>query len=122
MHGHTAILPGDSVQHIFKRRGDVLTEGARGQKAVTAEDIALIPQVIASPDNVSLSGKSDALGRPVLLISKQIGDTYVTAQAVTDGRHALTTNSLWIKKGRALHRSLMPAFLSAPRATPKAHR
>ena len=98
--GYTAILPGDSVQHIFKRHGDVLTEDARGQKAVTAEDIALIPQVIASPDNVSLSGESDALGRPVLLISKQIGDTYVTAQAVTDGRHALTTNSLWIKKGK----------------------
>ena len=98
--GYTAILPGDSVQHIFKNHGSVMTEESRGQKAVTAEDVALIPQVISAPDSVSLSSDTDALGRPVLLISKQIGDTYVTAQAVTDGRHALTTNSLWIKKGK----------------------
>ncbi len=98
--GYTAILPGDSVQHIFNHHGDTESEAARGQRAVTAEDIALIPQVLASPDKVSLSSERDMFGRPVLLFSKQIGDTLITAQAVTDGRHALTTNSLWIKKGK----------------------
>lgn len=99
--GYSAILPGDSVQHIFNHHGNRRTEESRGQKAVTESDIVLIPQVLSSPDSVSLSGNRDALGRPVLLLSKQIGDTYVTAQAVTDGRHALTTNSLWIKKGKS---------------------
>lgn len=32
--GYTAILPGDSVQHIIKRHGDASTENARGQVAV----------------------------------------------------------------------------------------
>ena len=96
--GYTAILPGDSVQHIFKNHGTDTTESARGQRAVTEDDIALIPQVLSNPDSVSLSNKTDALGRPVLLLTKRIGDTYITAQAVTDGRHALTTNSLWIQK------------------------
>lgn len=96
--GYTAILPGSSVQHIFNRHGNVQTEAARGQQAVTAEDIALIPQVLSTPDSVTLSEEADAMGRPVLLFSKQIGGTYITAQAVTDGRKALTTNTLWIQK------------------------
>lgn len=96
--GYTAILPGDSVQHIFKNHGNAETENQRGQRAVTEDDIALIPQVLSSPDRISLSQDTDALGRTVLLLEKRIGDNYVTAQAVTDGRHALTTNSLWIQK------------------------
>lgn len=96
--GYTAILPGDSVQHIFKNHGTDATERTRGQRAVTEDDISLIPRVLSDPDSVSLSSETDVLGRPVLLLTKRIGDTYITAQAVTDGRHALTTNSLWIQK------------------------
>ena len=96
--GYTAILPGDSVQHIFKNHGTDATERTRGQRAVTENDISLIPRVLSDPDSVSLSSETDVLGRPVLLLTKRIGDTYITAQAVTDGRHALTTNSLWIQK------------------------
>lgn len=96
--GYTAILPGSSVQHIIKNHGDPQSESARGQRAVTDEDIALVPRVLAEPDTVVLSDETDAFGRPVLLLSKQIGDTYITAQAVTDGRHMLATNSLWIQK------------------------
>ena len=96
--GYTAILPGDSVQHIFKNHGTDATEAPRGQRAVTEDDIALIPQVLSNPDRVSLSPDTDVLGRNVLILEKRIGDTYITAQAVTDGRHALTTNSLWIQK------------------------
>lgn len=96
--GYTAILPGSSVQHIFKNHGDTQKEAARGQRAVSAEDIAQIPKVLASPDAVTLSEDTDVFGRPVLLFSKQIGDTYITAQAVTDGRHMLATNTLWIQK------------------------
>lgn len=96
--GYTAILPGSSVQHIFKNHGDTQKEAARGQRAVSAEDIAQIPKVLASPDAVTLSEDTDVFGRPVLLFAKQIGDTYITAQAVTDGRHMLATNTLWIQK------------------------
>lgn len=96
--GYTAVLPGSSVQHIFKNHGSEATESPRGQRAVTDSDIALIPRVLAEPDSVVLSGDTDAFGRQVLLFSKQIGDNYVTAQAVTDGRHMLSTNSLWIQK------------------------
>ncbi|SBW02420.1 hypothetical protein KL86CLO1_11643 [uncultured Eubacteriales bacterium] len=96
--GYNAILPGDSVQHIFKQHGDPMIESARGQRAVTAEDIAMIPQVVAEPDSVHMSDSVDSAGRNVLIFSKQIGDMYITAQAVTDGRHALTTDTIWIQK------------------------
>lgn len=96
--GYTAVLPGSSVQHIFKNHGNDATEAPRGQRAVTENDIVLIPRVLADPDSVTLSTDTDAFGRPVMLISKQIGDNYITAQAITDGRHMLSTNSLWIQK------------------------
>ncbi len=96
--GYNAVLPGDSVQHIFKKHGDSKTETLRGQRAVTANDIALIPQVMAAPDSVALSGETDARGRIVILFSKKIGDTFATAQAVSDGRKTLSTDTLWIKK------------------------
>ncbi len=99
--GYNAILPGSSVQHIFNHHGDERTEAQRGQRAVTAEDISLIPQVLAAPDSVTLSEETDTNGRKVLIFTKQIGDTVVTAQAVTDGRHALTTSTLWVQKKKS---------------------
>lgn len=98
--GYQAVLPGDSVQHTQKHHGDPIKEQARGQRVVTAEDYGMIPQVLAAPDSVRLADRTDSSGRKVILFSKQMGDVYVTAQAVTDSRHALTTDTVWIRKGK----------------------
>ncbi len=96
--GYNAILQGSVVQHIFNHHGNERTEAARGQRAVTPDDFPLISQVLAAPDSVALSPDTDAYGRQVLIFEKQIGDNIVTAQAVTDGRHALATDSMWVQK------------------------
>lgn len=96
--GYNAILPSDSVRHMFKNHGNANSEAARGQIALTPETAANISSVLSNPDTVSLSGKTDARGRPVLIFEKQIGDNYVTAQAVADGTKSLSTDTLYIKK------------------------
>lgn len=96
--GYTAVLHGDSVRHMFKNHGDTAKEAARGQIALTPEAAANIPQILSAPDRVSLSGNTDARGLPTLLFEKEIGDYYITAQAVADGTHSIQTDTLYIRK------------------------
>lgn len=101
--GYQAILPSDNVRHIIKNHGDAASEAARGQSAVTADDIALIPQVLSAPDHVRLSPNRDSRGRNVLVFEKRIGDQYVTMQAVSDGTHSLQTDTLYKQKRKDPH-------------------
>lgn len=96
--GYNAVLSSDNVRHIIKRHGDPILETARGQVMVTAEDIALIPEVLAAPDAVYLSGKTDSRERPVIVFEKLIGDNFVTMQAVSDGTHSIQTNTIFKQK------------------------
>ncbi len=48
-----------------------------------------------------------------------LGDMYVTAQAVTDSRHALKTDAMWIKKENPLIRLTMSACPLTLCTTPK---
>src|SRR5262249_3397962 len=43
-----------SARHSFTRHGDLATEEARGQLAVTPEDWAMIPAVLSSPDLIEV--------------------------------------------------------------------
>lgn len=99
--GYNAILSSDNVRHIIKNHGDPIMETARGQITVSAEDIAAIPEVLAAPDSVYLSGKKDSRGRPVIVFEKQIGDNFVTMQAVSDGTHSIQTDTLFKQKKKS---------------------
>ena len=99
--GFSAIINGNDVRHIIKEHGDSSKEMARGQVGVKPEDIALIPQLLSSPDKIFLSPNFDGKGRLVLVFEKEIGDKYITMQAISDGTHAIQTDTLYIKKKSA---------------------
>lgn len=96
--GYNAVIPSDAVRHIFKNHGDSKAENARGQVAITPETAARIPEVLSDPDRVMLSPQTDGRGLPTLLFEKDLGDYYVTAQAVADGSHSIQTDTLYIRK------------------------
>lgn len=96
--GYNAILPSDAVRHMFKHHGDAAAEQKRGQIALTEENAALLTEVLANPDKVTLSERKDERGRTVLLFEKQVGNNYITAQAVSDGTHSIQTDTLYIQK------------------------
>ena len=85
--GYNAVIPSDAVRHMFKRHGDPLVEQARGQVHLTPDAVARIPEILTAPDKVSLSAKQDTNGRPALIFEKQIGDNYITVQAISNGTH-----------------------------------
>ena len=98
--GFGVMMNGNDVRHIMQGHGDALVEAARGQAAVTAEDIARIPEVLSSPDKVYLSEKTDAKGRRALVFEKKIGDEYITIQGVSDGKKVLQADTLYKMKGK----------------------
>ena len=99
--GYNVVLPSDNVRHIIKNHGDPLIEQARGQSVVSGEDIAAIPEILANPDRVYVSDKADTRNRPVLVFEKQIGDNFVTMQAVSDGTHSIQTDTLYKQKRKS---------------------
>ena len=98
--GMGAMMNGNDVRHIMKDHGDPIAETARGQVPVTPDDIARIPEVISAPDRVTVSPETDSKGRTALVFEKQIGDKYITIQGVSDGKHVLQTDTLYIRKGK----------------------
>lgn len=98
--GMGTMMNGNDVRHIMKDHGDPIAETARGQVPVTPDDIARIPEVISAPDRVTVSLETDSKGRTALVFEKQIGDKYITIQGVSDGKHVLQTDTLYIRKGK----------------------
>ena len=96
--GKTALINSDDIRHIIREHGDPVKEEKRGQIAVTPEDIAQIPTILASPDRVTASPKPDGKGRQTLLFEKEIGGNYVTVQAISEGKNSLQTDTLYIQK------------------------
>lgn len=96
--GFSAMINGNDVRHIVKEHGDPVKEAAKGQIAVRAEDIAMIEQILAEPEQVKLSPHRDSKGRLVLEFSKTFAGRYVTLQAISDGKHLLQTDTMYIKK------------------------
>lgn len=96
--GYNAVIPSDAVRHMFKHHGDPLVEQARGQVHLTPDAVARIPEILTAPDKVSLLAKQDANGRPALIFEKQIGDNYITVQAISNGTHSIQADTLYIRK------------------------
>ena len=96
--GFHFILPSDNIRHIIKNHGDVLMESARGQIAVTPEDIANLPKILSNPDRIYLSTETDRRGRPVIVFEKVLNGNHITMQAVSNGTHSLQTDTLRIGK------------------------
>lgn len=113
--GMGAMMNGNDVRHIMKDHGDPMAEAARGQVPVTPDDIARIPEVISAPDHVTVSSETDSKGRTALVFEKQIGDKYITIQGVSDGKHVLQTDTLYIRKGKT--RSTQDTIAGIPENT-----
>ena len=56
---YTHSVSKSSAYHIFKEHGNAQTEKERGQIAVTAEDLARIPEIVTAPDEVVTGFQSD---------------------------------------------------------------
>ena len=124
LNGYNAIMTSDKIRHMVKNHGDPVSEGKRGQIALTPDLIARIPDILSEPDRVVPSEKTDSRGLPILIFEKNIGDHYVAVQAVSGGTHSIQADTLYINKKEPRKTRVPIELLSQalPTITPKARR
>lgn len=99
--GYKTVLDADALRHINKRHG-IDAEKSKNARAVTAEDIAKIPEILRSFDSVKLSDKPTVRGLQAVVFEKAIGtDIFVYVAEVRAGRKNLAATTMYIKKNLA---------------------
>jgi hypothetical protein len=92
--GYKHTVDSFGIRHAFTNHGDAKAEALRGQDAVTAADIAKIPEIVATPDNVENGGKS-ANGNDLIRYSKRLNGNVYYVEEVRDGRMELVAITMW---------------------------
>ena len=116
--GYNLSLGENEIRKINKSHGNESTEAARGQRAVTEADYLSIPDVVQSPDRISLSSKTYE-EKPVIEFRQYNGnETTVVAAVVSDKRLDLFVQTTFINKKTGSIAT--PESVQADSFTPKA--
>lgn len=117
--GYNCSLSAYEIQKIFKDHGNAATERLRGQRAVTEDDVAAIPEILQDADTIVLSDKKYN-GKHAIQFTKN-GNGRVNLVAVVSDKHLdlfVQTMYAGIKKGNLA----TPTGEQAPINTPEASR
>jgi len=87
-------LDGSAVRHILNKHGDSKVEEARGQIAVTDEDIQHLPTLVTAPDSIVLGTKTNGHKDQVAFIKRMPDGTSLYLEEVRQGRGALAAVSM----------------------------
>lgn len=99
--GYNCTIQAQEIRKILVHsHGNEAFERARGQRAITKEDIMNIPEVISSPDSISLSRKLYE-GKPVIRFSKTINGRTTVVSYVSRKHRDLAVQTMYTstKKG-----------------------
>ena len=92
--GYKHTIDSFGIRHAFSHHGDDKKESKHGQAGITANDIAKIPEIVASPDNIEAVGK-DANGNDLIRYSKKYDETIYYVEEIREGRMELMAKTLW---------------------------
>ncbi|RRD43545.1 hypothetical protein EII18_03095, partial [Comamonadaceae bacterium OH3737_COT-264] len=92
--GFSHSLDESAIRHIIGHHGNQALERARGQEAVTENDFARLPEVVAAPDKIERGHDTDD-GRPTVVFQKRIGGAVYYVQEVRSRRRKLAAQTLW---------------------------
>lgn len=92
--GFKHTVDSSGIRHAFNQHGNEALEAERGQSAITAEDIAKIPEITSSFDGVKSAGK-DGLGNELIVYTKKYDGTIFHVEEIRTGRKELVTKTLW---------------------------
>lgn len=84
----------DNVRHAIKNHGSPETEAPRGQVPITAEDLAMVPEIIRSPDT-RISPSKTAEGLDAIEYRKDIGEEIVVIEEIRTKQNQLAFKTMW---------------------------
>jgi len=100
--GFRRFLDDQAINHILNEHGDAVVEGRLGQLPVTLEDIALIPQVVSTPDRVSHGGRTRR-HLDAVLYEKRINGFLCCVEEVREGTGLLAVKTLYKRQTTGAH-------------------
>ncbi|MDR2152896.1 MAG: hypothetical protein LBO72_08745, partial [Helicobacteraceae bacterium] len=100
-------IDGYQIRHTLKEHGDPKTEAARGNIAVTYDDIANYTKIIDNHDLKSYSVSAN--GTPAIRYGKQINGYFVVVEEVRNKHHSFSFYTMYKHKGTLTPESLMTA-------------
>lgn len=86
------------INHANNRHSTARTEAARGNVAITTNDILNIAQVYESPDYI-IFGTKTKTGNPAIVYAKNMGNATVFVEDVRSGKKELAAETLYKKSG-----------------------
>ncbi|MEO5359598.1 MAG: hypothetical protein H7843_04025 [Nitrospirota bacterium] len=96
INGFGKVIDSEAIRHMINQHGDPATEQARGQIAITKDDIVSIPEITANPDSVEYAGKTRK-GQDLLLYTKRINGEIYYYEEVRTGQKELAAKTLYKK-------------------------
>lgn len=115
--GYNCALGANEIRKIFKDHGREQTEDSRGQRAITADDILSIQEIIQAPDTIRLSKKLYN-GKPAIEFVKTVNGRTTIVTYVSDKHRDLTVQTMY--SGRKKEGLATPTGEQAPVNTPEA--
>lgn len=102
LRGFTRVVQADELRHAFKEHGDPLREAKRGQVAITEDDLALIPVIVATA------------GRPRLIRRRGGHGDSLEWEAVLGDFRYFYAERIGRKRQRVIARTLRKSKVNAP--------
>lgn len=92
--GYKHTVDSFGIRHAIASHGDEKEEALRGQEAITAADMAKIPEIVSNPDNIEPGGES-ATGNDLIRYSKRFNGSIYYVEEVREGRMELVAITMW---------------------------
>lgn len=114
--GFNVVLRASEIRKILLySHGNESKENARGQRAITKEDILLIPNIISEPDKIVNAGQTKS-NKPAIAFEKTIKGKTTVLSYVSDKHMDLTVQTMYSGKEKSLPTT---ADAKSPASTPE---
>lgn len=95
------VIDGSAVRHILKNHSNDKIERARGQAAVTDQDLLQAGDVIANPDAIA-TGHRTKIGRAAVIYAKVMDDgTTMLVEEIRNNRNEAAVQTMWKMRSAA---------------------
>jgi hypothetical protein len=98
-------IDGNQIRHTLKQHGDPKIEAARGNIAITYNDVADYTRIIDNHDLKSFGVSANRL--PAIRYGKQINGYYIVVEEVRNKSHNFAFHTMYKRKGKLTQESLM---------------
>jgi hypothetical protein len=116
--GFRHVVEYDTIRHIEEKHGARAGEAARGQRPVTAEEFARLPEVLRNPDDVQ-PGKPVKGVAATIVFEKKLDGRYYVVEHVRAGKRTLAVKTMYVALEKPEGAAAAKGSMAVPRNPPE---